>query len=624
MNSKLASSVKIDTDATVKSSDLKLWHYALLIGVPSAAVLAYYLYRRSQSQAATTKKNSDPKKTKSEFVNEKPSGKESSTPKKNQKPKTELEKAVDKKNQGNEFFQSGRFEEAVKCYSEAIDLCPKSDKDELPKFYQNRAAAYENLKKYEKVVEDCTNALTIDQNYEKALTRRAKAYENLGKFQEAFEDLTTLCILQKFSSTSMVAADKMVKKIGEKMSADIFKNRKGLPISQHFVSNFYVGLNNDIIFRNDSFYDLIKDKPSSLIKQAIDEFNEGKYEACIGTCTQEINEGREHAMEARNLRGSLHMLRCQYKEALDDFKAILDDPNPSSLSNVTYRGESADNVQEANNRRLKSNTLIKLTALNLQNSQETEAFENYQRAIEIDPTNEDIYCNRAQVFAMKNRFEDSFKDFDKVLELNEDHKIARLQKAFFQFRQFYAQLAMFAQATQQPSLITESRELKEETAKLEQLLKELSDVPEAFSLYAQILSEQERYEKAEEYYRLALEKDPNNGALIVQRALNTMTWKNEFDEAVRLLNQAIEIDNTCEFAYETLATIEIQRGNLPRAVELFERAIELTRNEESMTNLCCMLVGAKTQFKVLNHLSQNNPESNLELLNTIAKNGSFV
>ena len=118
---------------------------------------------------------------------------------------------------------------------------------------------------------------------------------------------------------------------------------------------------------------------------------------------------------------------------------------------------------------------------------------------------------------------------------------------------------MFAQATQQPQLINESQELKEETAKLERLLTELSDVPEAFSLYAQILSEQEQYEKAEEFYDKALEKDPNNGALIVQRALNIMTWKNEFDEAIELLNKAIEIDNTCEFAYETLATIEIQR-----------------------------------------------------------------
>jgi import receptor subunit TOM70 len=76
---------------------------------------------------------------------------------------------------------------------------------------------------YEKVIEDCAKALAIDQNYEKALTRRAKAYENLGQLEEAFEDLTSLCILQKFSGSSMVAADKMVKKIGEKMSAQIFK-----------------------------------------------------------------------------------------------------------------------------------------------------------------------------------------------------------------------------------------------------------------------------------------------------------------------------------------------------------------------------------------------------------------
>lgn len=635
MNSKLAgvsSQLKAVKIADSKSSnDLKPWHYAVLIGVPSAAILAFFLYKKYYAKSGHPD-SSVPKdvKTKSEFVSNVPVAsskqQQDATPK---RPKTELEKAVEKKNQGNECFQAGRFEDAVKCYSEAIDLCPKQDKEELPKFYQNRAAAYENLKMYEKVIEDCTNALAIDHNYEKALTRRAKAYENLGKLQEAFEDLTSLCILQRFSSTSMVAADKMVKKIGEKMSADIFKNRKGLPISQHFVNNFFVGLNNDIIFRNSKFYDLVKEQESSVMRQAIDEFNAGRFDECIRLCTQEIDESKPYAMEARNLRGSLHMLRCQYTEALQDFKAILDDPNPSSLSSCCYQHNDeldesdAEKTQDFNNKRLKSNTFIKMTALNLQNSKEDEAFENYSRAIQIDPTNEDIYCNRAQVYAMKNRFEESFKDFDKVLELNSEHKIARLQKAFFQFRQFYAQLAMFAQATQQPALLNESRELKEETTKLEKLLTELSDVPEAFSLYAQILSEQEKYEKAEEYYRMALEKDANNGALIVQRALNIMTWKNEFDEAVKMLNQAIEIDNTCEFAYETLATIEIQRGNLPRAVELFERAIELTRNEESMTNLCCMLVGAKTQFKVLNHLSQNNPANNLDLLNTIARNGSF-
>jgi hypothetical protein len=38
-------------------------------------------------------------------------------------------------------------------------------------------------------------------------------------------------------------------------------------------------------------------------------------------------------------------------------------------------------------------------------------------------------------------------------------------------------------------------------------------------------------------------------------------------------------------------------------VELFEKAIQLTRSEDGMNNLCCMLVGAKTQFKILQQFS---------------------
>jgi import receptor subunit TOM70 len=248
----------------------------------------------------------------------------------------------------------------------------------------------------------------------------------------------------------------------------------------------------------------------------------------------------------------------------------------------------------------------------LQNAQEEEAFENYGRAIEIDPGNEDIYCNRAQVYAMKGMFDQCFADFDKCLELNRDHKVAKIQRAFFEFRQFFAQFSMYMQATQQASgsggmrsLYENSRELQVETKKLEQLINEHSDIPEAYNLYAQILSEQENYEKAESYYKLALSKDSKNAALMVQQALNIMTWRNDFEEPVKMLNEAIRVDETCEFAYETLATIEIQRGKLTEAIELFEKAIQLTRSEDSMTNLCCMLIGARTQNKILAELSSN-------------------
>ena len=49
------------------------------------------------------------------------------------------------KNKGNKYFRGGRYELAIKCYTEAIDLCPNSKKSDLSTFYQNRAAAYEQM-----------------------------------------------------------------------------------------------------------------------------------------------------------------------------------------------------------------------------------------------------------------------------------------------------------------------------------------------------------------------------------------------------------------------------------------------------------------------------------------------
>lgn len=561
----------------------KLWQLGLLVGVPSAMAIFYFYYNKSDA-ASSSETSKDIKNTKSA------TGKSSAQKPSKKKPEdmTPLEKAVEIKNLGNEFFQNGNFSDAVKCYSQAIELCPASDKQELPKFFQNRAAAFENLKFYDQVIEDCSKALEIDGNYAKALTRRAKAYESIEKYQEAFEDFTALCILNKFSGPSMAAADKVVKKIGERMGAEIFKTRDSIPISKHFVSNFYIGLNNDIVYRNEKFQEKVAASTDSFMGEAVSQFNDGLYPECIETCTKEIEAKNEFYLEATNLRGSLYMLKCQYSKAIADFDYILENETSSD--------------------RLKSNTCIKLTALNLQRGDEDKAFFNYEQAIEFDSLNEDIYCNRAQVFAMKAKFDECFADFKKCIEINPDHKIAKLQKAFFEFRQFYAQFSMYIQATNQsgenPSnIVHNSKELKDETMKLEQYLDVYSEIPEAYNLYAQILSEQENFEKAEKYYKLALDKDPDNAALLVQRALNIMTWKNEFDEPIKMLNEAIKIDDTCEFAYETLATIEIQRGQLTRAVELFEKAIQLTRSEDSMNNLCCMLVGAKTQFKILQQFS---------------------
>ena len=48
--------------------------------------------------------------------------------------------------------------------------------------------------------------------------------------------------------------------------------------------------------------------------------------------------------------------------------------------------------------------------------------------------------------------------------------------------------------------------------------------------------------------------------LYVHRGLLNLQWKGDINAALLLLEKAIEVDDKCEFAYETLGTVEVQRG----------------------------------------------------------------
>ena len=50
--------------------------------------------------------------------------------------------ALEVKLQGNEFYKQQKYKEAVKCYLEAIGICPVEEKEEISKFHHNIAAVY--------------------------------------------------------------------------------------------------------------------------------------------------------------------------------------------------------------------------------------------------------------------------------------------------------------------------------------------------------------------------------------------------------------------------------------------------------------------------------------------------
>ena len=76
-----------------------------------------------------------------------------------------FDRAMAAKNKGNKYFRGGRYELAIKCYSDAIDKCPVEKATDLATFYQNRAAAQEQMDNDDAVYKDCCEALRLNVRY---------------------------------------------------------------------------------------------------------------------------------------------------------------------------------------------------------------------------------------------------------------------------------------------------------------------------------------------------------------------------------------------------------------------------------------------------------------------------
>lgn len=107
--------------------------------------------------------------------------------------KSDTVTAQEWKEKGNEEFNKSNWSEAVNCYTNALKLV-KDNNVERAIYYKNRAAAYLKLHDYEKVIQDCSNALEICPNDPKALFRRCQALEALERFEEAYRDARNIIL----------------------------------------------------------------------------------------------------------------------------------------------------------------------------------------------------------------------------------------------------------------------------------------------------------------------------------------------------------------------------------------------------------------------------------------------
>ena len=104
-----------------------------------------------------------------------------------------------------------------------------------------------------------------------------------------------------------------------------------------------------------------------------------------------------------------------------------------------------------------------------------------------------------------------------------------------------------------------------------------------------MLLDQKRFEDAIEKFDRAIEIEkaknpPMNVLAMVNKGLTLFQWKNDIAAAEAIIQEALDADYDCEAAVATLAQISLQRGEVERAMELFQRQVDLARTELDMAN----------------------------------------
>lgn len=188
---------------------------------------------------------------------------------------------------------------------------------------------------WDKVIEDTTAAINLDNEYVKALNRRANAFEQVDRFSEALLDYTASCIIDGFrNEQSAQSVERLLKKVAEaKGKAILAGKEKKLP-SPTFVSNYLqsfrpkdppAGLETEADLDDESGRGQLRKGLVALNLKTADGYAEA---AQAFDRALELGDLGEHEAFAYNMRGTFKYLKGDNQDALADLtKSVELDPS---------------------------------------------------------------------------------------------------------------------------------------------------------------------------------------------------------------------------------------------------------------------------------------------------------
>jgi len=461
---------------------------------------------------------------------------------------------------GNKAYGSKDYVKAIDLYGKAL-LCRQD-----PVFYSNRAACWNALGDWDKVIEDTTAAINLEPTYVKALNRRANAYEQVEKNSEALLDYTASCIIDQFANQNNTqSVERLLKKVAEAKGKEILaKKEKKLP-SPTFVTNYLQSFRpKDSPSGLEETDDWSEDSGKGQLKKGLKAMNlktgDGYAQAAEAfDKALELNELGEHEAFAYNMRGTFRYLRGENSGALSDIsKSIELDPEYTQ-------------------------SYIKRASMHLEMGEQELTDGDFQEAINRNEKDPDIYYHRAQLHFIKGEFNEAAKDYQQSIDLDKDFIFSHIQLGVTQYK-----LGSIASSM----------------ATFRRIIKNFDKVPDVYNYYGELLLDQQKFDDAIRQFETAIDMEKlqrpvgMNVLPLINKALALFQWRQDYAEAEDLCKKALILDPECDIAVATMAQLLLQQGKVTEALTYFERAAELSRTEGEIVNALSYAEATRTQLEV--------------------------
>ncbi|XP_041352720.1 stress-induced-phosphoprotein 1-like [Gigantopelta aegis] len=469
-------------------------------------------------------------------------------------------KAEELKMKGNKCLESGDVEEAIKLYSEAINLDLKNHV-----LYSNRSAALTKCGKYLEALGDADQTIKLKSDWCKGYSRKGAALSYMNRFDEAAEVYK--------EGLKLDPENKQLKDGLKEASNNLTGPGKSQPMMNPFADpNLMARLEahpktREFLKQPDyrMMIQLMQQSPGGL-----QNMQDPRIMTTLGILLG--LEFDEKATEEKREHSSSN-------DSMANDKPTTNGTTSSSSSTSSSASSLTSDQKEALEEKEKGNAAYKKKNFE-------EALQCYNRAFELDPTNITLLTNKAAVYFEQGEYDKCIEECEKAVEFGREQRsdfkliakaLARIGNAYLKKDDLHKAKIYYDKSLSEhriPEMVKKSNELEKEIKEKERLAMVNPELSLQEKQKGNELYQHGKYPEAAKCYTEAIKRNPDDPKLYSNRAA-CYTKLMEFELALRDCDTCIRLDPTFIKGYLRKGASLLAMKETTKAAVAFQKALDL-------------------------------------------------